>query len=336
MQSAIQKVTRNKNLSSEEMTRVMNITMSGNATDSQIAALLIGLNMKGETVDEVTAAATVMRELSSKVEVSKPNLIDTCGTGGDSLGTFNISTACCFVSAAAGAHVGKHGNRSISSNSGSADLLEKAGVNLNLSAKEVSQCIEEIGVGFLYTINHHSAMKHVMKPRKEIAIRTIFNVLGPLTNPANAPNQVVGVFNKRWIGLLADVLQRLESRHVMVVHADDGLDEISIASHTTIAELKDNHIKTFTIHPHDFGMKVADLKTIRAKNSTESLAIINSVFDNTDGPAKDIVCLNSGAAIYVSGLVNSLEEGISKARKVIADGSAKQKLNAFIQYTNRF
>lgn len=334
MQSAINIVTNKKDLSANEMSRAMNLTMSGQATNSQISAFLVGLSMKGETIEEITAAARVMRQLSEKVHVSCDYLVDTCGTGGDSSGSFNISTACCFVAAAAGANVAKHGNRSITSKSGSADVLETAGVNLDLDPRQVAQCIEEIGIGFLFAVNHHNAMKHVMTARKEISIRTIFNILGPLTNPASAPNQVIGVYSEQLLEPLAMTLKNLGSTHVMVVHADDGLDEISIASATNVCELKNGKINTYKIQTTDFGFKTSGLVNIQAKDSKDSLKIIRSVFQNIDSPAKDIVCLNSGAAIYVSGLTESLADGISMADEIISSGKARQKFEDFISYTN--
>ena len=336
MQSAIKAVTEKQDLNREDMAQVMKLIMTGQATDSQIGGFLIGLRMKGETVDEVSAAASVMRELSTKVAAPDEYLVDTCGTGGDSSGSFNISTASVFVSAAAGAHVAKHGNRSVSSKSGSADVLETAGVNLDLTAEQVADCIKNVGAGFLFAVKHHGAMKHAIGPRKEMGVRTIFNVLGPLTNPASAPNQVIGVFSKDWVEPLAHVLKQLGSRHVMVVHADDGMDEISIGSATTVAELKDGEIATYTIQPEDFAMQRADLDTIKAKDSAHSLQIINSVFENETGPAKDIVCLNAGAAIYVSGLATSLVEGVEKAKSVIADGKAREIFEKLIAYSNDF
>jgi len=335
MQSAIKTVTENNDLSRDEMTQVMTLIMTGQATDSQIGGFLIGLRMKGETIDEVVAAASVMRELSTKVVAPDEYLVDTCGTGGDASGSFNISTASVFVTAAAGAHVAKHGNRSVSSKSGSADVLETAGVNLDLSAEQVADCIKKVGAGFLFAIKHHGAMKHAIGPRKEMAVRTIFNVLGPLTNPASAPNQIIGVFSKDWVEPLAQVLKQLGSRHVMVVHADDGMDEISIGSATSVAELKEGEVTTYRIKPEDFSMQRADLASIKAKDSADSLRIIQSVFENQSGPAQDIVCLNAGAAIYVSGLTDSLSAGIEKARVAIADGSAKDKFAALIDYSNK-
>ena len=334
MQSAIKAVTEKRDLTAEEMTETMRLIMTGEATPAQIGGFLIGLRMKGETIDEITAAAGVMRELASKVEVDKNHLVDTCGTGGDSSGSFNISTASAIVVAAAGGKVAKHGNRSVSSKSGSADVLETAGVNLEISPERVAQCVDEIGVGFMFAPLHHSAMKHAIGPRREMAVRTIFNVLGPLTNPAGAPNQVLGVFSKELVEPLAHVLQRLGSEHVLVVHAEDGMDEISIASPTFVAELKNGEVKTYTVQPDDFGMARADLEQIRAKDSAHSLEIIKSVFDNTDGPAKDIVCLNAGAAIYVAGLTDSLAEGINEAKVVIASGSVTEKLAQLITVTN--
>jgi len=334
MQSAIKAVTEYRNLSWEEMTQVMNLIMTGQATDSQIGGFLIGLRMKGETVEEVAAAASVMRELSIRVDAPDKNLVDTCGTGGDASGSFNISTASVFVTAAAGAHVAKHGNRSVSSKSGSADVLEIAGVNLDLTPEQVAECIHNVGAGFLFAVKHHGAMKHAVGPRKEMGVRTIFNVLGPLTNPAGAPNQVIGVFSKEWVEPLAQVLQKLGSKHVMVVHAEDGMDEISIGSDTYVAELVDGVVTTYSIKPEDFGMQRADLSAIRAADAGASLAIIRSVFANGDGPARDIVCLNAGAAIYVSGLAKTLAEGVERAREVIASGEAQKKLDALIHYSN--
>ncbi|MFC1589003.1 anthranilate phosphoribosyltransferase [Pseudomonadota bacterium] len=333
MQGAIKAVTEKQDLSAEDMTTVMRTIMTGEATPAQIGGFLVGLRMKGETVDEVAAAAAVMRDLSTKVDVEKEHLVDTCGTGGDSSGSFNISTASAFVVAAAGARVAKHGNRSISSKSGSADVLEAAGVNLELTPEQVADCVNEIGVGFMFAPMHHSAMKHAIGPRKEMAVRTIFNVLGPLTNPAGAPNQVLGVFSKDWVLPLAEVLKQLGSEHVLVVNAEDGLDEISIGSPTLVAELKDGEVKSYTIQPEDFGMKRADLSTIRAADAQDSLNIIKGVFDNQPGPAKDIVCLNAGASIYVAGLVDSLAAGIERAVEVIADGKAAEKLQELVAKT---
>ncbi|MBT8129774.1 MAG: anthranilate phosphoribosyltransferase [Gammaproteobacteria bacterium] len=334
MQSAIKAVTENKDLSTEEMTSVMRLIMTGEATPAQVGGFLIGLRMKGETVEEVAAAASVMRELSTRVDVDKDRLVDTCGTGGDASGSFNISTASAFVVAAAGARVAKHGNRSVSSKSGSADVLEAAGVNLELSPEQVATCVNDIGVGFMFAPMHHSAMKHAIGPRREMAVRTIFNVLGPLTNPAGAPNQVLGVFSKDWVEPLARVLKQLGSEHVLVVHADDGLDEISIGAATYVAELKDGEVTSYTIQPEDFGMQRANLSALRADDAEHSLRIINSVLANEAGPARDIVCLNAGAAIYVAGLADTLAAGVGRAKEVIASGEAAAKLGQLIQATN--
>ncbi len=336
MQQAIKAVTEKRDLSADEMHATMRLIMTGEATPAQVGGFLIGLRMKGETIDEIAAAAKVMRELASRVEVDKNHLVDTCGTGGDASGSFNISTASAIVVAAAGGKVAKHGNRSISSKSGSADVLETAGVNLELTAQQVAECVNEIGVGFMFAPLHHSAMKHAIGPRREMGVRTIFNVLGPLTNPAGAPNQVLGVFSKELVEPLAQVLKQLGSKHVLVVHAGDGMDEISIASETFVAELKDGDVSTYSIQPEDFDMHRAELETIRARDSAHSLQIIKSVFNNEQGPAKDIVCLNAGAAIYAAGLSDTLVAGIEKAQQVIASGSVNEKLQQLIEKTSTY
>ena len=332
---AIKAVIEKKNLNESDMLDVMNSIMTGQTTDAQIGAFLVGLSMKGETIEEITASAKVMRSLATPVEIkSNKYLVDTCGTGGDGLGLFNISTASAFVVAAAGGKVAKHGNRSISSKSGSADVLESAGVNLNLSPSLISECIAQIGVGFMFAPAHHSAMKHAIGPRKELAVRTIFNVLGPLTNPAKAPNQVMGVYDKNLIEPIANVLKELGSRHVMVVHSDDGLDEFSIADKTYVAELKDGIVSTYSVHPEDFGLTLGDLKDIRADNADASLALITEAFSGRNGTAKSIISLNAGAAIYVSGLTTSLQSGIDRANQVLSDGSSQKKLDEYIKISN--
>ena len=332
---AIKAVIEKKHLNESDMLDVMNSIMTGQTTDAQIGAFLVGLSMKGETIEEITASAKVMRSLATPVEIkSDKYLVDTCGTGGDGLGLFNISTASAFVVAAAGGKVAKHGNRSISSKSGSADVLESAGVNLNLSPSLISECIAQIGVGFMFAPAHHSAMKHAIGPRKELAVRTIFNVLGPLTNPAKAPNQVMGVYDKNLIEPIANVLKELGSRHVMVVHSDDGLDEFSIADKTYVAELKDGNVSTYSVHPEDFGLTLGDLKDIKADNADASLALITEAFSGRNGTAKNIISLNAGAAIYVSGLTTSLQSGIDRANQVLSDGSSQKKLNEYIQISN--
>ena len=332
---AIKAVIEKKNLNESDMHDVMNSIMTGKTTDAQIGAFLVGLSMKGETIEEITASAKVMRSLATPVEIkSNKYLVDTCGTGGDGLGLFNISTASAFVVAAAGGKVAKHGNRSISSKSGSADVLESAGVNLNLSPSLISECIAQIGVGFMFAPAHHSAMKHAIGPRKELAVRTIFNVLGPLTNPAKAPNQVMGVYDKNLVEPIANVLKGLGSRHVMVIHSDDGLDEFSIADKTYVAELKDGVVSTYSVHPEDFGLTLGDLKDIRADNADASLALITEAFSGRNGTAKNIISLNAGAAIYVSGLTTSLQSGIDRANQVLSDGSSQKKLDEYIKISN--
>ena len=336
IQAAIQRVLDKKDLSGDEMNKVMKIIMTGEATSAQIGGFLIGLRMKGETVDEIAAAATVMRELASGVKVSGSNIVDIVGTGGDGSNTFNISTACTFVVAAAGGTVAKHGNRSVSSKSGSADLLEAAGVNLNLTPEQVAQCIEQVGVGFMFAPLHHSAMKHAIGPRKEMAVRTIFNVLGPLTNPAGAPNQLLGVFSDELVEPLAEVLNKLGSNHVLVVHSEDGMDEISIGAATKVAELKNGKVSSYTITPEQFGFKATNISALAVSGPEESLTTIQKILDNNAGPARDIVVLNAGAAIYAADLVATLEEGIKKADEVITSGAAKQKLNALVELSQTF
>ena len=335
-QDTIKKIISQQPLTAEEMTNAMRTLMTGQATPAQIGAFLVGLRMRGETVTEISAATHVMRELSTRVAVNPEYLVDTCGTGGDSSGTFNISTASSFVAAAAGARVAKHGNRSISSKSGSADVLEAAGINLAITPQQVAQCIDEVGVGFLFAQRHHSAMGHASAPRRELGIRTIFNLLGPMANPANAPNQVLGVFALEWVRPMAEVLQTLGSRHVMVVHAQDGLDEISIAAPTFVAELKDGVIHEYTIQPEDFGLQRASLDSLRVNTAQESLAMIQQVLAGATGAARDIVCLNAGAAIYVAGCADSHAQGINKAQQAIDSGVAAQRLQQLIDLTQSF
>lgn len=336
MQSAIKKVLARENLSADEMTKVMRIIMTGEATQAQIGGFLVALRMKGETVDEIAAAAKVMRELATGVKVNADHVVDIVGTGGDGSNTFNISTACTFVVAAAGGTVAKHGNRSVSSKSGSADLLEAAGVKLDLTAEQVAKCINEVGVGFMFAPMHHSAMKHAIGPRKEMAVRTVFNVLGPLTNPAGAANQLLGVFEDELVEPLAEVLNKLGSNHVMVVHSEDGMDEISIGAATKVAELKDGKVTNYTITPEQFGFTRTNISELAVNSAEESLVVIKNVLDNVAGPAKDIVKFNAGAAIYVAGLADSLADGIEKAEEVIANGKAAAKLAALVDLSNSF
>ncbi len=334
MIAAIRAVTERRDLTSDEMRDVMRAIMSGGATPAQIGGFLIGLRMKGETVDEITAAAQVMRELATKVDVRGPHVVDTCGTGGDGAHTFNISTASAFVAAAAGASVAKHGNRSVSSKSGSADVLEAAGVKLDITPAQVARCVNEVGVGFMFAPAHHGAMKHAIGPRREMGVRTLFNVLGPLTNPASAQNQVLGVFSDAWLIPLAEVLARLGSQHVLVVHAQDGMDEISVGAPTLIAELKSGHISSYTVTPEQLGVPRVDISCLKADDARHSLAMLCAVLDNVPGPARDIVMLNAGAAIYVAGLADTLQQGIRKADEVITSGAARAKLDALINFTN--
>ncbi|WP_438971512.1 anthranilate phosphoribosyltransferase [Methylophaga sp.] len=330
IQSALKRILQHDDLTAEEMTDVMNQIMTGNATPAQIGGFLIGLNMKGETVTEIAAAAGVMRSLATPVEITGDHVVDTCGTGGDGASTFNVSTASAFVVAAAGAKVAKHGNRSISSSSGSADVLESAGVNLDLTPEQVKHCVDATGVGFMFAQKHHGAMKHAIGPRREMGVRTIFNLLGPLTNPARAAHQVLGVFDKKWVRPMAEVLQTLGSEHVLVVHAQDGLDEISIGAETHVAELKDGTINCYSIQPEDFGMARSDISALTVKNAHDSLELIKRIFDGEKGPARDIVVLNAGAAIYAANLADTLKAGIEKAINAIDSGTAMQKLNALI------
>jgi anthranilate phosphoribosyltransferase len=333
MQEAINAVLERQDLSGAEMESVMRLIMTGGATDSQIGGFLIGLRMKGESVEEIAAAAAVMRELATPVTVSRDHLVDTCGTGGDARGTFNISTASALVAAAAGARVAKHGNRSVTSRSGSADVLEAAGVNLNLSAEEVGRCIEQVGVGFMFAPLHHGAMKHAIGPRREMGVRTLFNVLGPLTNPAGAPNQVLGVFDDGLVEEMARVLQRLGARHVMVVHSQDGLDEISTGAATLVAELRDDEISIYELTPEVFDLSTTPIDALKVESAEQSLAMIRDVLAGQAGAAHDIVVLNAGAALYVAGVAPALPEGVERARRSIADGAAAAKLEELVRFT---
>ena len=297
-------------LTHTQMLDIMHQLMSGELTPVQIAGILIALRMKGETVDEIAAAAEVMRELSLKVKVATDeHLIDTCGTGGDGIQTFNVSTVCAFVAAAAGAKVAKHGGRSVSSTCGSADVLEALGVNVNLTPEQVARCVNEIGIGFMFAPNYHSAMKHAAPVRRELGVRTLFNLLGPLTNPAGARNQVMGVFDKNLTGKLACVLQRLGSKHVMVVHGADGMDEISFSGDTYVAELKDGTVTEYVLNPGQFGMSLHRAESIRVQNAEESKKIVLEVLEGNAGAARDIVLLNAGAAIYVAGVGGNPQAG---------------------------
>lgn len=336
IQSAIARAVAGEDIEFDDMVDVVRAIMSGAATPAQIAGLLVALNMKGETIDEVTAAASVMRELAVSVKTSSKPLIDTCGTGGDAAHTFNISTAAAFVVAAAGGYVAKHGNRSVSGSSGSADVLEQAGANIELDPATVALSIEETGVGFMFAPAHHGATRHAVGPRRELGIRTLFNVLGPLTNPAGARLQLVGVFDRRWQAVVVEVLARLGSERAFVVNAKDGLDEISNGSVTTVAELRNGKIDWFEIDPKEYGFDVHPTASIVARNPKHSLDTITKVFNNEPGPARDIVALNGGAAIYICGLEDSLADGIVRAESLLADGSVSARFKHFIEFTQRY
>ncbi len=333
IQTAIHAVVDGHDLSFDDMHDAMQTIMSGDATQAQIAGLLIALRMKEETIDEIAAAATVMREWATRVEVAVSPLIDTCGTGGDGIGTFNISTASAIVTAAAGGHVAKHGNRAASGASGSADVLEAAGARIDLDPKQVAACIEEVGIGFMFAPVHHGATRHAAGPRRELGTRTLFNVLGPLTNPATASTQIMGVFDKNWVTRAARVLQRLGVDRALVVCAEDGMDEISIGSRTHAAELRDGDIETYEIDPEDFGVTIQPLDRLTASDADASLRLINEVFDDQPGPTHDVVALNAGAAIYVGGLSPDLKQGVVRAQEAIAEGAAKKKFERFIEFT---
>ena len=333
IQEAIAAVCSKQDLYAKEMISVMRTIMTGEATDAQIGAFLMGLRMKGETIDEIVGAASVMRELSQKVDVPEDFLVDTCGTGGDGANIFNVSTASAFVVAAAGGRVAKHGNRSVSSKSGSADVLEASGVCLDLDVSQVANCIETLGVGFMFAPAHHSAMRYAIGPRKELGMRTIFNVLGPLTNPASAPNQVLGVFDETLLTPLAEVLRRLGSNHVLVVCSEDGLDELSVSAASRVAELKDGRIREYRIKPQDFKLDLSDRDDLIVENSEESLEMVKIALTAGDHPASDIVALNAGAAIYAAGCAHSIQDGVEAAWDVMESGEAMHKLEALAELT---
>ena len=335
IREAIKYVISGNDLEKKQMISVMRSIMLGQTTDAQNAAFLVGLQMKGVKSDELLGGATVMRELSTKVNVEPgPYLVDTCGTGGSGSNKFNVSTAAAIVAASAGARVAKHGNRGATSTSGSADVLEAAGVRLTLEAEQVAKAIEQIGVGFMFAPAHHSAMKHVIATRKEIGVRTIFNLLGPLTNPAGSPNQIIGVFDPVWIPIFLEVLRELGSNHVMIVSADDGLDEISIASETQVGELKGGEITIYTVSPSDFGIEqYPDCSSLQINSAEESLVMLKQALANENQAAAEIVALNAGAAIYVANLCEDLLAGVTKAREVLESGIAQEKFDQLVQFT---
>ncbi|WP_035384217.1 anthranilate phosphoribosyltransferase [Ferriphaselus sp. R-1] len=330
-QQALTRLIEQREIFYDEMVVLMRQIMRGEVTQAQIAGILVGLRVKKETIGEIAGAATVMREFATQVPVlNRTHLVDTCGTGGDAAHTFNISTASAFVAAAAGARVAKHGGRSVSSTCGSADVLESLGVNINLTPEQVGRCVDSIGIGFMFAPNFHGAMKYAAPVRRELGVRTLFNVLGPLTNPAGAEHQVMGVFHPDLVGIQARVLQRLGSRHVLVVNGSDGLDEITISGPTAVAELKDGAVTEYTITPQQFGLQAVSLDSVRVTNAAEAKAMLLSVLDDRAGAARDIVLLNAGAAIYVSGVADSLADGVQRAADVLASGAAKAKLQALI------
>lgn len=322
-----------RDLSREDMRAVMRQIMSGGATPVQVAGFMVALRMKGETVDEITAAAEVMRELAVGVRVDVPNLVDIVGTGGDGSALFNVSTASGFVVAAAGGHVAKHGNRSITSKSGSADMLEAAGVALDVPAECVADCVRELGVGFMFAPRHHGSMRHAAVPRKELGVRTLFNVLGPLTNPANAPSMVLGVYAEHWLEPLAAVMRLLGARHVLVVHSHDGLDEISLAEATEVAELHRGEISRYQITPEQFGIQRQPLTSMIVAGPEQSVSLVRSALGGKAGAVADMIALNAGSAIYAADLTDTLAEGIARAQAILQSGAALAKLDALIAKT---
>lgn len=335
IQQALNDLLAHKDLSSSDMHIVMRSIMSGEATPAQIAGFMVALRMKGETVDEIAAAAQVMRELSTKVSINVDTLVDTCGTGGDGSSTFNVSTASAIVAASAGVKIAKHGNRSVSSKCGSADVLEALGVKLDLAPEQVSACVQEVGIGFMFAPMHHSSMKHAITPRKELGVRTLFNLLGPLTNPAGAKRQVLGVFSDQWLEPIAKVLKTLSAQHVLVVHAEDGLDELSIAGPTNVCELHDGNITQYQVTPEDMGLERASLDLIKVNDVQESVAMIRALLAGEAGAAADIVSLNAGAAIYVAGLSADLSTGVALAKQKLISGEAAQTLQQLVSFTQQ-
>lgn len=341
IKTALGRVIEQQSLTTVEMSDVMRSIMTGQCSDAQIGAFLVALRMKSESLDEIEGAARVMRELATPVALGGlDHVVDIVGTGGDGANLFNVSTASSFVVAAAGGHVAKHGNRSVSSKSGSADLLETAGINLNLTPEQVARCISEVGVGFMFAVNHHSAMKHAIGPRKEIAQRTLFNILGPLTNPAGAPNLLLGVFNGALCRPLAEVLKRLGARHVMVVHSKDGLDEISLATETQVAELKNGEITEYTITPESVGIASQSLVGLDVQDSDASLALIRDALGKRKTPAgqkaAEMIALNAGAALYVAGVAATLKQGVSLAEDIIQVGAALEKMSELSVFSQGF
>ncbi len=333
-QDALVRVIEHREIFHDEMTALMRRIMTGEMSPVMMAALIAGLRVKKETIGEITAAAMVMREFATPVEVAdRRQLIDIVGTGGDAAHTFNISTASTFVAAAAGAKVAKHGGRSVSSSSGSADALEALGVSIQLTPAQVARSLAACGIGFMFAPNHHPAMKHAAPVRKELGVRTIFNILGPLTNPAGAPNQLLGVFHPDLVGILVRVLQRLGSTHALVVHGLDGLDEVSLAGETLVGELKNGEITEYTIHPSDFGLNRVSLEALRVSGPAQSIERVHEALNDVAGPARDVVALNAGAALYAAGVAAGLADGVDMAREVMASGAARAKMDEFVRVT---
>ena len=333
-QDALTRVIEHREIFHDEMLDLMRQIMKGEMSPLMVAAILTGLRVKKETVGEITAAAQVMREMSTRIEIpNSGNLVDIVGTGGDGAHTFNISTTSMFVAAAAGAKVAKHGGRSVSSSSGSADVLEALGANIMLTPVQVGECLEKTGIGFMFAPNHHSAMKNVAPIRREMGVRTIFNILGPLTNPASASNTLLGVFHPDLVGILVRVMERLGAKHVMVVYGKDGMDEISLGAATMVGELKDGKVSEYEIHPEDFGLQMSSNRSLRVENAAESKEMIYATLANTPGTAREIVVLNAGTALYVANVAESIQQGITLARDAIASGAARAKLDEFVRYT---
>ena len=340
IKEAIGRAVQHLDLSFDEMEAVMRQIMTGGATQAQIGAFLTALRMKSESIDEIAGAATVMRELATKVDINAENLVDIVGTGGDGANLFNVSTASSFVAAAAGVSVAKHGNQAVSSSSGSANVLQQAGVNLSLTSEQVARAVEEVGIGFMFAPNHHAAMKHAVGPRKELGIRTFMNILGPMTNPAGVPNLLIGVFTSELCRPMAEVLKRLGNNHVLVVNAVDGLDEISLASETLVAELKDGEVTEYHIKPEDLGIKSQSLIGLEVDSPADSLALIRDALGKQEGQyakkAADVIALNAGAAIYTANVASSLKEGVAMAQDAIASGLALEKMRELADFTSVF
>ena len=336
-QDALTRVIEHREIFPDEMTSLMRQIMQGEVSPLMSAAILTGLRVKKETVGEIAAAAQVMRELSTKIEVAdNSNFVDIVGTGGDGAHTFNISTAAMFVAAAAGAKVAKHGNRSVSSSSGSADVLEALGANIQLTPAQVGECLAQTGIGFMFAPNHHSAMKNVAPVRREMGVRTIFNILGPLTNPAGAPNTLLGVFHPDLVGILVRVMERLGAKHVLVVYGKDGMDEISLGATTMVGELKDGKVREYEIHPDDFDLQMSSNRSLRVADAKESKEMVYAALANEAGTAREIVILNAGTALYAANVADTIQHGIALAREAIASGAARAKLDEFVRCTQGF